>query len=93
MAYRATDPAMLNAIKPGDRVNFTPDRVNGRFTITKIEGARWTGCFPRGDSLQEPPAAPGEQPMDTTTAPLASIGIDIGRLGSRGQSEPCPVCP
>jgi len=37
MVYRAADPAMLNAVKPGDRIKFAPDRVNGQFTVTKIE--------------------------------------------------------
>jgi Cu/Ag efflux protein CusF len=40
MVYRAADPAMLNAVKPGDKVKFAPDRVNGQFTVTKIEKAR-----------------------------------------------------
>jgi hypothetical protein len=38
----------------------------------------WTGCFPREDSLQGLPQHPEKEPM-TTTAPLASIGIDIGK--------------
>ena len=37
MVFRAGDPAMLKAVKPGDRVRFVPDRVNGQFTVTKIE--------------------------------------------------------
>jgi Cu(I)/Ag(I) efflux system protein CusF len=37
MVFRAGDPAMLKAIKPGDRVRFVPDRVNGQFTVIKIE--------------------------------------------------------
>jgi Cu/Ag efflux protein CusF len=37
MAFRAGDPAMLKAVKPGDRVRFIPDRVDGQFTVTKIE--------------------------------------------------------
>jgi Cu/Ag efflux protein CusF len=28
---------MLKAVKAGDRVRFVPDRVNGQFTVTKIE--------------------------------------------------------
>ena len=40
MAFRAGDPAMLKAVKPGDRVRFVPDRVNGQFTVTKIEKAK-----------------------------------------------------
>jgi Cu(I)/Ag(I) efflux system protein CusF len=37
MAFRATDPAMLKAVKPGDRVRFVPDRINDQFTLMKIE--------------------------------------------------------
>jgi len=39
MVFRAQDPAMLKAVKPGDRVRFVPDRINGQFTVTKIEKA------------------------------------------------------
>ena len=37
MVFRAQDPAMLKTVKPGDRVRFVPDRINGQFTVTKIE--------------------------------------------------------
>src|SRR5262245_22397794 len=37
MVFRAADPAMLKAVKPGDKVRFVPERVNGQFTVTKIE--------------------------------------------------------
>jgi Cu/Ag efflux protein CusF len=37
MVFRAGDPAMLKTVKPGDRIRFVPDRVNGQFTVTKIE--------------------------------------------------------
>jgi len=37
MVFRAGDPAMLKTVKAGDNVRFVPDRVNGQFTITKIE--------------------------------------------------------
>jgi len=40
MVYRAADPAMLHAVKPGDKIKFAPDRVNGQFTVTKIEKAK-----------------------------------------------------
>jgi Cu/Ag efflux protein CusF len=40
MVFRAGDPAMLKAVKPGDRVRFVPDRVNGQFTVIKIEKAK-----------------------------------------------------
>lgn len=37
MVFRANDPAMLKAVKAGDKVKFEPDRVNGQFTIMKIQ--------------------------------------------------------
>jgi Cu(I)/Ag(I) efflux system periplasmic protein CusF len=40
MVFRAADPAMFTAVKPGDRILFVPDRVNGQFTVTKIEKAK-----------------------------------------------------
>ena len=40
MVFRAADPVMLKAIKPGDHVRFVPERINGQFTITKIEKAK-----------------------------------------------------
>src|SRR5262245_53645197 len=40
MVFRAQDPAMLKAVKPGDRVRFVPDRINGQFTVTKIEKSK-----------------------------------------------------
>lgn len=40
MVFRAKDSAMLTAVKAGDKVSFEPDRVNGQFTIMKIEKAK-----------------------------------------------------
>ena len=40
MVFRAQSPDMLNAVKPGDKVRFTPERINGQFTVTKIEKAK-----------------------------------------------------
>jgi Cu(I)/Ag(I) efflux system periplasmic protein CusF len=40
MVYRAADPGMLSAVKPGDKIKFASDRVNGQLTVTKIEKAR-----------------------------------------------------
>jgi Cu/Ag efflux protein CusF len=40
MVFRAADPAMLKAVKAGDRVKFVPERVNGQFTVMKIEKAK-----------------------------------------------------
>lgn len=40
MVFRAQEPAMLKAVKAGDKVKFVPDRINGQFTVTKIDKAR-----------------------------------------------------
>ena len=40
MVFAAKDPALLNNVKPGDKVKFDADRVNGQFTVTKIEKGR-----------------------------------------------------
>jgi Cu(I)/Ag(I) efflux system periplasmic protein CusF len=40
MVFRVQDPAMLKQVKIGDKVRFDADRVNGQFTVTKIEKAR-----------------------------------------------------
>jgi Cu(I)/Ag(I) efflux system periplasmic protein CusF len=37
MVFRARDPAMLNAVKAGDKIRFDADDVNGQMTVTKIE--------------------------------------------------------
>jgi Cu/Ag efflux protein CusF len=35
--YKVKDGLMFNAIKPGDKVQITVDRVDGKPTITKLE--------------------------------------------------------
>ena len=40
MVFKAQDPAMLKSVKVGDKVKFEADRVNGQFTVTKIQKAR-----------------------------------------------------
>jgi len=40
MVYRVQDPAMLTAVKAGDKVKFDADHVNGQFIVTKIEKAK-----------------------------------------------------
>ena len=37
MVFRANDPSMLKAVKPGDKIKFDVDKINGRLTVTKIE--------------------------------------------------------
>ena len=40
MVFRAGDPAMLKAVKAGDKVKFVPERINGQFTVTRIDKAK-----------------------------------------------------
>ena len=40
MVFRAKDPAMLKAVKAGDKIRFESERINGQFTVTKIEKSK-----------------------------------------------------
>jgi hypothetical protein len=48
MVFRAQDPAMLQAVKAGDKVKFDAENVNGQFVVTKIEKREMT--WRRSDS-------------------------------------------
>ena len=37
MIFKAGDPAMIKAVKPGDKVQFHLEKINGQFTVTKLE--------------------------------------------------------
>ena len=37
MVYRVQDPAMLKTVKPGDKVKFDADQIDGQFTVMKIQ--------------------------------------------------------
>ncbi len=40
MVFRVADPAMLDRMKAGDRIEFEADRVNGAITITRLGKGR-----------------------------------------------------
>jgi len=40
MVYRVKDPAMLDKVKAGDKVKFQAEKVDGAFTVTRIEPVR-----------------------------------------------------
>ncbi len=40
MVYRVKEPAMLGAVKAGDKVKFAAEKLGGAYTVTKIEVAR-----------------------------------------------------
>ena len=37
MVFHASDSALLKEVKPGDRIKFTADSVNGQLTVTRID--------------------------------------------------------
>lgn len=40
MVFKVADPRMLDSVKPGDKVKFAADNINGSLTVTAIEPAR-----------------------------------------------------
>jgi Cu/Ag efflux protein CusF len=40
MVFRVKDAAMLDAVKPGDKVKFDAENVGGQFIVTRIEPAK-----------------------------------------------------
>ena len=40
MVFRVQDAAMLKQVKVGDKVKFEADKVNGQFTVIKMEKAK-----------------------------------------------------
>lgn len=37
MVFRVKDPAMLEQVKAGDKINFVAEEPNGQLTVTKLE--------------------------------------------------------
>src|SRR4029079_13861790 len=37
MVYAVKDPALLTVVKPGDKVKFDAEHLNGQFIVTKIQ--------------------------------------------------------
>ena len=40
MLFQVSDPAFLDAVKPGDKVRFAAERVNGAIVVTQIQVVR-----------------------------------------------------
>ena len=40
MVFKVADPKMLDALKEGDKVKFSAERVNGAITVTAIQPAK-----------------------------------------------------
>jgi len=37
MVFRVKDPAMLDQVKPGDKINFVAEKANGALTVTQMQ--------------------------------------------------------
>jgi Cu/Ag efflux protein CusF len=40
MVFRVQDAAMLKTVKAGDKIKFEVDKVNGQFTVTRVQKAK-----------------------------------------------------
>ncbi|WP_409563202.1 copper-binding protein [Hyphomicrobium sp. MC8b] len=40
MVFKANDPAMLKTVKPGDKIKFRADKINGQITVMVVEKAK-----------------------------------------------------
>ena len=40
MVFQVQEPALLDKVKPGDRVKFQAEKIGGGFAVTKIEPAK-----------------------------------------------------
>jgi|SRR5690242_2034560 Cu(I)/Ag(I) efflux system protein CusF len=40
MVYPVQDPTILKSLKPGDKVKFDADSINGQITITRLQKAK-----------------------------------------------------
>lgn len=40
MVFRVKDPAMLDQLKVGEKINFTTEKAGGAFTVTSFEPAK-----------------------------------------------------
>jgi Cu(I)/Ag(I) efflux system periplasmic protein CusF len=40
MVFQVADPAMVEQVKPGDKIRFEAEKIGGGYRVTKIEQAR-----------------------------------------------------
>lgn len=40
MVYRVKDPAMLDQVKPGDKITFAMEKIGGLYTVTRLGGGK-----------------------------------------------------
>jgi Cu/Ag efflux protein CusF len=40
MVFQVKEPAMLDQVKPGDKVRFQAEKIGGAYVVTRIEAAQ-----------------------------------------------------
>lgn len=40
MVFKTNDPAMLKEVKPGDKIKFSADKVNGQLTVMMVQKSK-----------------------------------------------------
>jgi Cu(I)/Ag(I) efflux system protein CusF len=40
MVFQVKDPAMLDQVKAGDKINFIAEKVGGQYTVTRVEAVK-----------------------------------------------------
>ena len=40
MVFQVQDPALLDQVKPGDKIRFQAEKIGGGYAVTKIEAAK-----------------------------------------------------
>ena len=40
MVFRVKDPVMLNQLKAGDKINFVADKIDGAYTVMRLEAIK-----------------------------------------------------
>ena len=40
MVFQVKDPALLDQVKPGDKIKFEAEKIGGQYTVIRIEQAR-----------------------------------------------------
>ncbi len=66
MIFRTQDPALLQGVKEGDKVQFQADRVNGQISVVRIDTGR----------TQSTPTRPAAQPAAAANLPTVSGTVE-----------------
>jgi Cu(I)/Ag(I) efflux system periplasmic protein CusF len=40
MVFQVKEPAMLDQVKPGDKIRFVAEKVGGTYIVTEVEAAK-----------------------------------------------------